>query len=345
MSDIKEIQQVIHGEKTIRVFEISHGDSIKAIISNYGCILMKLIVKDKENKWRDVVLGFDNIEEYWSDVYLNGYPYFGAVIGRYANRIKSASFLLDGSTIQLSDNKNGNTLHGGFEGFDKKIWDVLEVKNETNPSISFQYISPDGEEGFLGTLTTTFTVTLTASSFQYSIEAATDKTTAINLSYHPYFNLDDKSCIVNEQKAKLYAKNWLEQDEIFCLTGNFIPTESTGYDFRDWKPVSQGWNKAEGFDQSFVTDKTKDDLSLAAEAISSDSNLHMQVYTTNPVTHFYTGKWIPAVKGKKGMVYGPFSGYCFETHQFPNAVNIPAFPSTLLHPGNVHRQTTIFKFI
>lgn len=344
MSAIKEIQQVIHGDKTLRVFELQHEGSVKAIISNYGCVLMKLFVKDKKDKWRDVVLGFDTIEEYLGEAYLNGYPYFGAVIGRYANRIKGASFLLDGSTIQLSDNKNGNTLHGGFEGFDKKVWDVIEVKHETNPAISFQYISPDGEEGFPGTLTTKFTVTLTPSALQYSIEAVTDAGTAVNLSYHPYFNLDENSSTVNEQYVKIYAKLWLEQDDDYCVTGKLIATENTPYDFSNWQPVSQVWNKVDGYDQSFVADKNNDELSLMAEAKSSDDNLHMQISSTEPVVHFYSGKWIPQVKGKNGIEYGPFSGYCFETHQYPNAVNIPAFPKTILQPGEVHRQTTIFQF-
>lgn len=345
MSSIKEIQQIPYRDKTIRVFELQHEGGNKAIISNYGCVLMKLIVKDKQSSLRDIVLGFDTMEEYFSEDYLKGYPYFGAVMGRYANRIKGASFNLDGQHIQLADNKNGNTLHGGFEGFDKKIWEVAEIKNDANPSISFQYTSPDGEEGFPGTLTSTFTVTLTDSLLQYSIEAITDVATAVNLSYHPYFNLDENSSMVHEQKAKLHTKHWLEQDDNFCLTGNLIPTENSGYDFSHWEPVSQVWNKDDGYDQTFVADKKNGELSLMAEAMSSDGNLCMEVYSTEPVVHFYTGKWIPQVKGKNGLAYGPFSGYCFETQQYPNAVNISAFPNTILRPGEVHRQTTIYQFV
>ena len=252
---------------------------------------------------------------------------------------------LAGKRIQLADNKAGNTLHGGFEGFDKKVWDVIEVKDETNPSISFQYISPDGEEGFPGSLTTKFTVTLTASTLQYNIEAVTDAATAINLSYHPYFTLDENSSAVNEQKAKIHAAHWLEQDDDFCVTGKLIATKNTPYDFSNWQPILQLWNKDDGYDQSFVADKRKDELSLMAEAKSSDDNLHMQVYSTEPVVHFYTGKWIPNIKGKQELAYGPFSGYCFETHQYPNAVNIPGFANTILQPGEVQQQTTIFQFV
>lgn len=346
MSSIKELQQITYKGQTIKVFELQHESGSKAVISNYGCVLMKLIVKDKQGGWRDVVLGFDTIDEYFGDAYLKGYPYFGAVMGRYANRIKGASFMLDGQLIQLSDNKGGSTLHGGIEGFDRKVWKVTEIKNETNPSISFQYNSPDGEEGFPGTLTTTFTVTLMASSLQYSIEAITDAATANNLSYHPYFNLDKNSSTVNQQKVKLNAKRWLEQDENFCLTGKFISTQFSDYDFSNWKPIAQEWNKEDGYDQTFVADKKEDgELSLVAEVMSSDGDLCMEVYSTEPVVHFYTGKWIPQVNGKNCLAYGPFSGFCFETHQYPNAVNIPVFPNTILRPGEVHRQTTIYQFV
>lgn len=345
MSSVKEIQQITHKGQTIKVFELLHESGNKAVISNYGCVLMKLIVKDKQGGWRDVVLGFDTIEGYFDDDYLKGYPYFGAVMGRYANRITGASFMLNGQHIKLADNNGGSTLHGGFEGFDKKIWEVVEIKNGENSSISFQYISPDGEEGFPGTLTTTFTVTLTESSLQYCIEAITDAATAVNLSYHPYFNLDDNLTTVNEQKAKLHAKHWLKQDDNFCLTGKIIAAENTDYDFTNWKRVAQEWNKEDGYDQTFVADKKNGELSLMAEAMSSDGNLCMEVYSTAPVLHFYTGKWIPQVKGKNGLAYGPFSGYCFETHQFPNSVNIPVFPDTILRPGEVHRQTTIYQFV
>ena len=276
---------------------------------------------------------------------MKDYPYFGAVIGRYANRIKGASFILAGKRIQLENNKNGNTLHGGFEGFDKKVWDVIEVKDETNPSISFQYISPGGEEGFPGTLTTKFTITLIYSGLQYSIEIIADAPTAVNLSYHLYFNLDENSSTVNEQYVKIHAQLWLEQDDDYCVTGKLIATENTLYDFTNWQPVSQVWNKVDGYDQSFVADKNNDELSLMAEAKSSDGNLHMQISSTEPVVHFYTGKWIPRVKGKSGIEYQPFSGYCFETHQYPNAVNMPGFPNTILQPGEVKKQTTLFQFV
>ena len=345
MSAIEEIQQLSFGGKTARVFELKHDSGSTAVISNYGCILMKLIVKDKQGFPRDVVLGFDCIAEYLGEAYLRSYPFFGAIIGRYANRIKGASFELDGSRYHLSDNNNGATLHGGFSGFDKKIWDVTETKPGDNPAVTFQYRSAANEEGFPGSLLVTFTVELSSDSFTYSIHAETDAPTAVNLSYHPYFNLDENKEAVHNQQAKIYAAHWLEQDEDFCLTGNLVPTANSGYDFSTWKPISQEWNKEDGYDQSFVALKKSRELSLMAEAISSDRNLRMQVLSTEPVVHFYTGKWIPHVTGKHQAAYRPFSGYCFETHNYPNAVNIPAFPSSILRPGEIYRQTTTYQFM
>jgi aldose 1-epimerase len=305
---------------------------------------MKLSVLDKIGQYRDVVLGFDDIQEYLSEPYLKGYPYFSAIIGRYANRIKGASFEINGKTIQVTNNKDGNILHGGHEGFDKKVWDVLEIKEEENPSIIFQYVSADAEEGFPGTLTTTFTVTLLSNGLAYTINAKTDTTTAVNLSYHPYFNLDNTADI-NNQKAIIHSSNWLEQDDQFCVTGNLIPTENSKYDFSSWKNIVQEWNNQAGFDQSFAVNKADAKLSIMAEAVSSDNNLHMQVLSTEPIVHFYTGKWIPNIKGKNELTYGPYSGFCFETHKHPNAVNILHFPNTLLNPNEIYQHHTIYKFI
>lgn len=345
MSAINLIQQFTYKNKQVNVYELIHTSGARAVISNYGCILMKLQVRDKIGSFRDVILGFDNIEQYWSEKYLQSYPYFGAFIGRYSNRIKNASFPLNGKNMNVSANQNGNILHGGFEGFDKKIWDVVNVESEKNPSISFEYISADTEEGFPGNLKTIFRVTLKENSLEYSIEASTDSPTAVNLTYHPYFNLDPVAASVNNQKAIIHADFWLEQDADFCTTGKLIPTSNTEYDFSNWKSILQNWNKEQGYDQSFVVNKTEEALRIVAEAISSDANLQMQVISTEPIVHFYTGKWIPAIQGKDQLQYGAFSGYCFETQHHPNAVNIDSFPNTILNPEDKYFHQTIYKFI
>ena len=345
MSSVNKIQELNYKGKPVYVYELTHSSGAKAVISNYGCILMKLQVQDKTGSFRDVVLGFDTIESYWEPSYLKSYPYFGAIIGRYSNRIKKASFFLNEKQINVSTNQGENCLHGGYEGFDKKVWDVIEIRNEKDPCISFKYYSADAEEGFPGNLTTTFTIKLGANFLEYTIEANTDADTAVNLTYHPYFNLDPASASINTQKAIIHANNWLEQDEDFCTTGKLIPTVNSEYDFLKWKTIIQEWNKTDGYDQSFVANKSTEEMDLVAEALSSDANLHLQVISTEPIVHFYTGKWIPEISGKNNIVYGAYSGFCFETQHHPNAVNVPSFPNTIFTPNQTYKQTTIYQFI
>ncbi len=344
MASVKIVQEVEYHDKKVTVYELCADSGSTAVISNYGGILMKLIVKEKTGNFRDTVLGFDSIAGYWNENYLKQYPYFGAVIGRYANRISSGAFSLDRQNIRLARNNGTSNLHGGVEGFDKKIWDVVDLKSTPHPSLTMQYVSPSGEEGFPGTLTVNITFTLLPSSFQYHIEAGTDEATAVNLSYHTYFNLDAHQETTANQKVKIHSHHWLGQDDELCVTGNVIPVENSPYDFRNWQPVVQNWNKAGGYDQTFIALTENDQLSVVAEALSSDETLHLQVLSTAPVVHFYNGRWIPVVTGKNNTPYGPFSGYCFETHHYPNAVNIPSFPSTLLRPGMLYRQTNVYKF-
>lgn len=344
MSSVQLIKQVMYKEKPVQVYELKADDGTSAVISNYGCIIQSLVVKDKNGNDRDVVLGFDSIEDYWNEDYLKGYPYFGAIIGRYANRIKGARFQLNGETIQLTQNKGTNILHGGDEGFDKKVWTVVSQQTEPHAAITMQYKSAAGEEGFPGNLTTTISFRLLNHELSYEISAVTDAPTAINFAHHGYFNLDVQHTTVGQQQVKINADYWLEQDEEFCVTGKLLSTSGSDYDFSDWKPVLQEWNKEDGYDQTFVVNRTTDDLILAAEAKSSDDALHMQVYTTEPVVHFYTGKWIPVIKGKKGEQYQSYSAYCFETQHHPNAVNIPSAPTTILHPGEEFRQVNSYRF-
>lgn len=344
INNIKIVQEFKRNGQSVSVYELTCADGTTAIISNYGCILSKLCVKDIEGEFRDVLLGFDDVEEYFGEDYLNGYPYFGAVIGRYANRIKGAHFKIDGKEFNLSKNVNNNTLHGGKEGFDKKIWEPLLLVCDPHPSITMQYISVDGEEGFPGELKTKFTFTLFPNAFEYKFECTSNKATAVNLTYHPYFNLDTNHENLGEQKVKINSDFWLQQDADFCTTGVLVPVVNSAYDFRIWKPTIQKWNVADGYDQSFVIDKSFSEFLPAAEAQSSDGLLQLKVFTTEQVVHFYTGKYIPSVKGKDGVVYGPFCGFCFETHGYPNAVNIIDFPNSILQPGTKKVQTTLYKF-
>ncbi len=333
MNNIKILKEFKKNGQSVFVYELTCADGTSAVISNYGCILSKLFVKDSEGELRDVLLGFDEMEDYFAEEYLNSYPYFGAVIGRYANRIKDASFKIESEEINLTKNTADNCLHGGKEGFDKKIWEPILLVCDPHPSVTLQYISADGEEGFPGDLKTKFTFTLFPNAFEYKFECTTNKATAVNLTYHPYFNLDKKHDNLGAQKVKINANFYLEQDAEFCATGALTPVAKTAYNFKDWKFVLEEWNIAEGYDQSFVIDKSFSEFLPAAEAISSDELLQLKVFTTEQVIHFYTGKYIPNLRGKQDGAYGPFCGFCFETHGYPNAVNIADFPNSILQPG------------
>ena len=343
MTSIKIIQQATHQDKQVFVYELK-SKNCSAIITNYGGILMSLFSPDKDGVVRDVVLGFDKVEQYWSPEYLKNYPYFGAVMGRYANRIKGGSFILNDKKIELSKNISGNTLHGGFEGFDKKIWEVVEVKAGEVCSLKFQYVSEDGEEGFPGKLITSLHFTLAEDHLKYTLEASCETETAINLAYHPYFNLDVNKETVGTQQAKIYSDYWLEQDDEFCANGHLISVKDTPYDFTNSHNVAQPWNEKDGYDQSFVIYNHLKEINLVAEAVSSDEKMQLQVWSDAPIVHFYTGKYIPELMGKGQQNYKPFCGYCFETHQYPNAVNISHFPLTILKPDEVYKQSTIYKF-
>ena len=344
MSSVKIIQQTTHQNKELFVYELKLSNGSAAVITNYGGILMSLLMPDKDGLIRDVVLGFDKVEQYWSEEYLENYPYFGAVIGRYANRIKGGSFVLENKEVILSKNIGENILHGGFEGFDKKVWEVIEVKEGNECSLMLQYTSEDGEEGFPGKLITRIRFELFEKELKYSIEAFCDKATAINLTYHPYFNLDINKAKIDKQQAKIYSDYWLEQDEDFCTTGQLISVKDTAYDFTNWQKIAQPWNENDGYDQSFVIYNHMKEINLVAEAMSSDHKMHLQVFSDAPIVHFYTGKYIPELMGKEQQNYKPFCGYCFETHQYPNAVNISHFPLTILKPNEIYKQSTFYKF-
>jgi len=316
-----------------------HGTYVK--IYNYGAILSKFIVVNKNGAKQDIVLGFDDIDQYTSEDYLSNYPYLGAVIGRYANRIKNGRFTIDGTTYQLSQAKGGDCLHGGDIGFDRRMWQILPT---IVPSVTLQYVSPAGEEHFPGTLTVQLTFKLTDDNeLILDYTATTDAPTAINLTHHSYFNLAPKGGSIAGHIHRMPASNYLEQDDNYVVTGKLIPVEGTQHDFLGDKPIGRDWDPEEGYDQTYVLDKEYGELTLASETSEEASGLTLSVYTTEPVAHFYTAKYLDVKNGKGGAHYGPYGAFCVETQHHPNAINIPAFPSTVLRPGEHYKQTTIYK--
>jgi aldose 1-epimerase len=339
-ANLIKTHHVING-KQIFAAELtnSHGTYVK--IYNYGAIISNFVVENVFGEKQDIVLGFDDFSGYISDDYLAAYPYLGAVIGRYANRIKDAKFNIDGKTFQLSQKRGADCLHGGDIGFDRKVWDILPT---VAPGVTLQYISPAGEEGFPGNLTVQLTFKLTDDNeLILDYKAVTDEATAINLTHHGYFNLAPAGGHIGKHTHRMPASYYLQQDDNYVVTGVKIPVEGTMYDFIGPKLISKDWDAAEGYDQTFVLDKEPGELTLASETTEEISGLRLTIYTTEPVAHFYTAKSLTVKNGKKGKKYGPFEAFCVETQHHPNAINIPHFPSTVLLPGDTYKQTTIYK--
>jgi len=330
----------------IYLFTLSNTKGTEVCITNYGAIITSLKIPQQGGKINDIVLGFDKPEDYLSEKYLANYPYFGAAIGRYANRIKHGAFRIDGTTYLLARNKPPDHLHGGNIGFDKKVW---RCGSFTGNELELKYKSVDGEGGYPGNLDTTLRFELTDNDeLIYEFTATADKPTAVNLTHHSYFNLKNGCGTVGDHMLKLNSSVVLEQDDNFVVTGKNIPVDSSHFDFRQFKRIDKDWNAADGYDQSFVLDKTgatdaETGLTFAAEVFCEESQLGLQVYTSEPVVHFYTGKWIPSLSGKNGNQYGSFSGLCIETHKHPNSINIPHFPDTVLRSGELYRTKTMYR--
>ncbi len=324
------------------LFTLHNSKGVEVGITNYGAIITSFKIKKTDGVVNDIVLGFDKTEGYLAEDYVNQYPWFGCAVGRYANRIKDGSFNIDGKEYQLTKNTGSNTLHGGAEGFDKKVWQLAGIGEKPYPFLELKYISPDGQEGFPGKLETTIRFELNDDNeLSYEYKATCDKPTAINLTHHEYFNLNNSKGSIHEQEVRIYASATLEQDENLVATGKEISVESTPFDLREFYQIGEGLKLVDEYDTSYVIDK-KDSL-LVAEARSLQSNIHLQIYSTEPVVHFYSGKWIPSIKGKNGEEYSSFSGFCLETHKHPNAVNVPHFPDTILRLGKTYFTKTIYK--
>lgn len=330
----------------IYLFALRNAKGTEVTISNYGATITSFIIKDNSGQVNDIVLGFDKVQDYWSDSYLAQYPWFGCAVGRYSNRIDDSAFAIGSDTYYLSKNKGPDQLHGGVSGFDKKVWQLVSSGQQPCPFLVLSYSSPDGEEGFPGNLDVQIRFELNdENELSYEYKAYTDKPTAVNLTHHSYFNLHNGKGTIHDHEIKLYASAMLEQDENLTATGKILPVAGTAFDFRNYKRIGDGLEAVDEYDKSFLLDKEEGaaGLSLAAEARSAESGLKLEVWSTEPIVHFYSGKWTPVVKGKNGIAYGPFSGLCLETHKHPNAVNIPHFPNTILKPGEIYVQKTVYK--
>jgi aldose 1-epimerase len=326
----------------IYLFRLSNTKGTEVCITNYGAIITSFRVRQADGLLNNIVLGFDDVKNYFAKEYHSVYPYFGAVIGRYANRIKNGEFYIEDRQYLVAKNKGADHLHGGLEGFDKKVWKPGQY---TSHSLALTYRSPDGEEGYPGNLDTEIRFELTdENELIYEIVARTDQPTAVNLTHHSYFNLDNGLGTIDMHQVMINAGEILEQDENFVATGDVIPVTNTRYDFTKSKRIDKDWIPADGFDQTFVLN-TKNIDAVAAEAYSFLSGLRLQVFTTEPVIHFYTGKWIPKLNLESGKNYDAFSGFCLETQKHPNAINFVNGPNAILKPGETYYTKTRYRIL
>jgi len=345
-----EVKQINTGifvdKKEVIAVELKNDKGSYVKIFNYGTIINQFIVKNSKGELQDIVLGFDTFEDYINPAYLASYPYFGAIIGRYANRIKNGKFNIDGTEYQLTKNAGADCLHGGKTGFDRRVWDIIDTSDRPHASVTFQYFSLDGEENFPGDLAIQLTFELTnTDELILTYQADTDEATPINLTHHSYFNLSAKGGKITEHIHQMVASNYLEQDDNYVVTGKLIPVEDTIHDFRKAKAIGANWNEEEGYDQTYVLDKEYGSLTLASKTTETTNGLSLLVYTTEPVAHLYTAKYLNVKNGKGGRDYHEFDAFCVETQHHPNAINIPHFPNTVLRPEEVYTQTTIYKVV
>ena len=319
-----------------------HG--VSATIITYGAILTQLFVPDKNGKLGDVVLGFDKLESYEGDPH----PFFGATIGRYGNRIANGKFTLDGKEYHLYINNAPNTLHGGKVGFDRRVWKAAPSENAQGESVQFTYVSPDGEEGYPGTLTVKLTYTLTNSNeLQIKYAAETDKPTVLNLTNHSYFNLGGTADVL-QHVLQLHADNYTPVDSTLIPTGQIASVAGTPLDFR--KPTAIGAHIGEikdigGYDHNFVVNGKPGTLRLAARVEDPATGRQMEVLTSEPGMQFYSAIHLdPTIIGKGGKPYQKYGALCLETQHYPDSPNHPTFPTTVLRPGQKFTSETIYKF-
>ncbi len=336
----------IEGKEVIAIELHPKSDCFVRILT-YGAIIQNFVVINAHGEKQDVVLGFDQVDDYVNPAYLANYPYMGAIIGRYANRIKNAQFTLNKLNYKLSSNMGSNQIHGGKLGFDKRHWEIDQISGNETPSVTLSYLSKDGEEGYPGNLKVSL-------QFSFSLDMAlslvftaiTDKSTPINLTHHGYFNLNPKGGSIAHHQQYINASYMLEQDQEWCVTGKLLPLdEFSHYDFRKIKSIGQDWNPDLGYDQTYLLDKAYSTFGLASKTFCQASGLSLNVYTTEPVAHFYTGKYLSVKFGKNQQNYNSFDAFCIETQHHPNALNIPDFPSTILHPGEVYSQKTVYQIV
>ena len=342
------------GESPVFLYTLTNRQGLKARITNYGTILTEMHVPDRQGRMADVTLGFDKLEDY-----LPRHPYFGCICGRVVNRISGASFTLDGREYSLTKNYGEHHLHGGDQGFDRKVWAVAgESESDNGASVKMTYTSPDGEEGYPGNLTTSVTYRLgDDNSLRFEMEAETDAPTIVNLAHHAYWNLagHDAAGVLGHE-LQLNTPSYTVSDGLGVPTGEIRPVEGTRFDFTKPKTLGADIGKIpatdkdqrEGYDVNFVLDGSPGQMRRAARVREPLSGRTLEVHTTAPGVQLYTGNYLDgSFQGKGGTAYQKQTGFCLETQHFPDSITKegqPGWHSIILRPGQTYRHTVVFTF-
>ncbi|MFO7447392.1 MAG: aldose epimerase family protein [Ignavibacteriaceae bacterium] len=352
--EVQMIEKTFYGKlpdgHEVFSFSLKNEAGTQVNIINYGAIVTHLFVKDKDGIAADIVQGYDSLEGY-----INDQSFFGTIVGRYGNRIDGGKFSLDGNEYQLSVNSNGNHLHGGFTGFYKALWNAEPIESEAGPALKLTLTSPDGDEGYPGTLSMTVIYTLTNDNeLKIEYEGTTDKTTILNPTHHSYFNLTGNlNTTILDHELTIDADSYTPVDSTLIPTGELSPVKSTPMDFT--KPTLIGLNidadfqqlkLAGGYDHNWVLNNyEKGKIRKVVSLYEPKTGRVMEVLTDQPGMQFYSGNFLNGnVKGKNGAAYEFRTALCLEAQHYPDSPNQPEFPSVILRPGEIYKQTTIYKF-
>lgn len=337
----KQKYGILPGGKEVYQYNLKNNKGMEVDVINYGAIITAIRFPDKHNEPGDLVLGFDSLEEFLGD-----HPYFGAMIGRVCNRIGNARFELDGKLFTLTANEGANQLHGGNKGFDKQVWTASTLKTPDQVSLHLGYESPDGEEGYPGNLMVEIEYSLNdRNELGIRCRAKTDKPTHVNLTNHAYFNLNNCRGNILNHELLVDSDSVVELDGESIPTGRILNVEGTPWDFRLATPIGERIGEVPpGYDINYVLDMKSRELTRVAALYDPHSGRTMEVLTTLPGLQLYTSNHIEKISGKGGLVYEKYGAVCLETQYFPDSCNQPSFPSTLLLPGDLYDETTVYRF-
>lgn len=331
--------------REVLLFTLKNDNGLTVKMTSYGAIITSIEMPDKKGVIENVACGFDKLEDYLSDEYLGSYPYFGAIIGRFGNRIENGHLEIEGKTYELAVNNGPNHLHGGKTGFDKRLWDAKPYQADSVVGVEFSYLSPHLEENYPGNLAVRCICSLTsANELVLEYVAETNQTTVVNLTNHTYFNLTAGKENILSHELKLSATKMTEMEEQIP-TGKILFTKNTPFDFSDFKTFAKNLDQLPtGYDDNFVLDNETKELKYAATLRENKSGRQVEVFTSQPGMQLYTGYWIPelTIDGKKK--FGSYSGVALETQHYPDSVHQPQFPSVLLKPGEKYNEKTIYRF-